>query len=106
PSAARQLALMLLSRHRDLISADEFDTFLLSDEFGGIPAAPNTLSPEAGGPDIRAAAELAPRAHPALTGGVLAAWLGPGGRGRSLVALAIEVFRRAFEEMNATRGRE
>jgi class 3 adenylate cyclase len=67
---------------------------------------PATLSPATGGPDTRAVAELATLTHPLLTGGVMAAWLGPGGAGRSLVALVIELMRRAFGEMRESRGRE
>lgn len=104
--SARQLAVMMLSRHRDLVSTGEFDRFLLVDEYATLPKLPPTLSPGAGGPDTRAAADLATLTHPLLTGGVMAAWLGPGGWGRSLVALVIELMRRAFTEMKESRGRE
>ncbi|PTL80487.1 hypothetical protein DAT35_28030 [Vitiosangium sp. GDMCC 1.1324] len=103
---ARQLAMMLLSRHRDLVSTGEFDRFLLVEEYATLPALPATLTPGTGGPDTRAAADLATLTHPLLTGGVMAAWLGPGGGGRSLVALVIELLRRAFGEMRESRGRE
>ncbi|QRO00430.1 hypothetical protein JRI60_16055 [Archangium violaceum] len=106
PQSARQLALMLVSRHRELLSEGEFDHFLLVEEFSTLPALPPTLSPASGGPDTRAAADLATLTHPLLTGGVMAAWLGPGGGGRSLVALVIELLRRAFLEMRESRGRE
>jgi hypothetical protein len=106
PQGARQLAMMLLSRHRDLVSTGEFDRFLLVDEYSTLPALPATLSPASGGPDTRAVADLATLTHPLLTGGVMAAWLGPGGGGRSLVALVIELMRRAFGEMKDSRGRE
>ena len=106
PLGARQLAVMLLSRHRDLVSEGEFDRFPLVEEYATLPALPATLSPATGGPDTRAVAELATLTHPLLTGGVMAAWLGPGGGGRSLVALVIELMRRAFGEMRESRGRE
>ncbi|HYO54725.1 hypothetical protein [Archangium sp.] len=106
PQGARQLAVMLLSRHRALISTGEFDRFLLVEEYSTLPALPQTLSPASGGPDTRATADLATLTHPLLTGGVMAAWLGPGGGGRSLVALVIELMRRAFAEMKESRGRE
>lgn len=106
PQSARQLALMLLVRHRDLVTTSEYDRFLLVEDFATLPPAPPTLLPGTGGPDTRAAAELAPLVHPLLTGGVMAAWLGPGGGGRSLVALLIELLRRGFAEMEASRGRE
>ncbi len=105
-AAARQLAFLLLSRHRDQVTEDDFDPFLVSPEFGAIPPAQRLLGTGAGGPDVRATAELGFRLHPALTGGVMAAWLGSGGGGRSLVALVIEVLRKAFAEMQGSRGRE
>ena len=104
--SGRQLALMLLSRHRVLVPAEELDPFLLSEEFGALPTASPLLSPTSGGADVRAAAFLAFRSHPALTGGVLAAWLGPGGGGRSLVAMVIELLRKGFAEQRAGRGIE
>ncbi len=104
--SGRQLALMLLSRHRDFVASDELDPFLLNEEFSALPDAPRFLSPASGGPDIRQVSTLAYRMHPALTGGVMATWLGPGGGGRSLVALIIELFRKAFSEMAQSRGRE
>ncbi|MFY0529985.1 hypothetical protein ACN28I_44735 [Archangium gephyra] len=106
PQGVRQLAVMLLSRHRDLVSTGEFDRFLLVEEYATLPPLPPTLSPGTGGPDTRATADLATLTHPLLTGGVMAAWLGPGGGGRSLVALVIELMRRAFVEMKESRGRE
>ncbi len=106
PQGARQLALMLLSRHRDLVTAGEFDRFLLVEEFSSLPALQPTLSTSAGGPEMRATVNLATLCHPLLTGGVMGAWLGTGGGGRALVALVIDVLRRAFAEMQESRGRE
>ncbi|MBI3181304.1 MAG: hypothetical protein HYZ28_04095 [Myxococcales bacterium] len=105
-ASARQLVLMLVSRHRGLLAADDFDRFLIDEEFGRVPEVPPLLSPSSGGPEVRATGELAPRAHPALCGGVLCTWLGPGGGGRSLVAVVIELLRKAFAESAALRGRE
>lgn len=104
--AARQLVLMLVGRHRSLLPTDEFDQFLLDEGFANLPQIAPTLAPPAGGADVRATAELASRLHPALTGGVMSAWLGSGGGGRSLVALTIELFRKAIAEMREARGRE
>ncbi len=104
--SARQLTLMLVSRHRDLLKAEEFDRFLINDEFAALPTAGLTLAPGSGGSDVRNTAFLSNKLHPALTGGVMATWLGPGGGGRSLVALVIEVLRKAFTEMTEDRARE
>ncbi|MBX5481175.1 MAG: hypothetical protein IRZ16_04895 [Myxococcaceae bacterium] len=103
---AVQLAVMLVARHKDVLPRGEFDRFLMDERFGALPSIPETLTGQSTHPDIRTAAELAPRAHPALTGGVMAAWLGPGGGGRSLVALVIEKLRTAIGEMAACNGRE
>lgn len=104
--AARQLGLLLLSRHRELLLADQFDRYVQMPEFSALPPFKPSLLPSTGGPEVRAAAELGPYLHPLLTGGVMVAWLGQGGGGRSLVALLLEVLRRAFTEMQEARGRE
>lgn len=101
-----QLLAMLVQRHRNVLTRGEFDRFLMDDAFSTLPEAAETLTASTPNPDIRATAELAPRAHPALTGGVVAAWLGPGGAGRSLVALVIETLRTALAEMHRSGGRE
>ena len=59
-----------------------------------------------GGADLRAAAQLGAAAHPALSGGIVCAWMGPGGRGRSLTALFIQGLRQAFAEMEESRRGE
>lgn len=104
--AVTQATLLLSTHHRAFVPADDLDRLILHEDYASLPAAPAQLSPAGGGPDLRAASLLAPAVHPALTGGVLGAWMGKGGGGRSLVALWIELLRRAFEEMGATRGRE
>jgi hypothetical protein len=104
--ALSEMALLLSTHHRSFVAADDVDQLILREEYGGLPAVGAQLGPSGGGPDLRAAAQLAPAVHPALTGGLVAAWMGKGGKGRSLVALWIELLRRAFEEMGATRGRE
>ncbi len=104
--AAVQLLHLLVSRHRAWLPPDEYDRFLLDEAFATAPKPGPALATTAGNPDVKSAAEQAPWLHPALTAGVLGAWLNPGGRGRSLVALVIELYRRAFAEMKAARGRE
>lgn len=104
--SAVQLAVMLVSRHRAMLPRGEFDRFLMNEEFNALPEAAETLIGQSNNADIRTAAEQGPRAHPALTGGVLAAWLGPGGGGRSLVALVIEKLRTSIAEMVRSDSRE
>ena len=104
--AAAEAALLLSAVHRAFVPSDDVDRLILRDEYAQLPPVPQQLGPAGGGPDLRAAAQLAPAIHPALTGGLVGAWMGKGGRGRSLVALWIELLRRAFTEMAASRGRE
>ncbi len=104
--AISDAALLLSTHHRGFVPPDDVDRLILREEYAGLPAVDARLGPSVGGPDLRGAAQLAAAAHPALTGGLLTAWMGKGGRGRSLVALWIELLGRAFEEMAATRGRE
>ncbi|BDG09381.1 nucleotidyl cyclase domain-containing protein [Anaeromyxobacter paludicola] len=105
-AAAVQLALLLSTQHRHFVPPEDRDRLLLHPMQATLPTAAPTLGPSGGGPDLRAAAQLAPALHPALTGGVVTAWMGPGGRGRSLTALFIEALRLAFAEMAGTRDRE
>jgi hypothetical protein len=105
--AAAEVALLLSIQHRAFVPADDLDRLILREEYASLPqVAPVLGSAGSGGPDLRAAAQLAPALHPALTGGIVGAWMGRGGKGRSLVALWIELFRTAFEEMAASKGRE
>jgi hypothetical protein len=104
--AAAEVALLLATHHRGFVPEEDVDRLMLREDYAALPAAAARLGPGEGGPDLRAAGLVAPAIHPALTGGLVAAWMGRGGRGRSLVALCIEVLRRAFEEMLADRGRE
>jgi hypothetical protein len=104
--AATEIALLLSTHHR-FVTADDRDRIILREEYASLPAVAPRLGPaEGGGPDLRGAAQLGPAIHPALAGGVVSAWMGRGGRGRSLVGLWIELLRRAFEEMAATHGKE
>jgi hypothetical protein len=105
-SAAVELSLLLASHHRGFVAADDIDRLILRDDYATIPHVAPMTAPAGGGPDLRTAALLGPALHPTLTGGAVAAWMGKGGRGRSLVALWIELLRRAFAEMEATRGKE
>ncbi|HTN51765.1 MAG TPA: hypothetical protein VML50_05135 [Anaeromyxobacter sp.] len=104
--AAAEAAVLLTSHHRAFVPADDLDRLILREDYAALPPVPAQLGPGGGGPDLRAAAQLAPAVHPALTGGLISTWMGKGGRGRSLVALWIELLRRAFEEMASARGRE
>ncbi len=105
-SAATEIALLLSTQHRDFVPGDDVDRLILREEYASLPPVAAQLGASGGGPDLRAAAQLAPAIHPALTGGLVSAWMGKGGKGRSLVALWIELLRRGFEEMAETRGRE
>jgi hypothetical protein len=104
--AAREIALLLATHHRSILPAEEVDGLLIREEYASLPQVEARLAAGAGGPDLRAATQLGPAVHPALTGGVLAAWMGKGGKGRSLVALFIELLRAAFAEMDESGGRE
>ena len=101
-----EIALLLSTHHRAFVAADDADQLILREEYAGLPPVAPQLGPSGGGPDLRGAAQLAPAIHPALTGGLVSAWMGRGGKGRSLVALWIELLRRGLEEMAASRGRE
>jgi hypothetical protein len=105
-TAAVELALLLCSHHRGFVPADELDRLILREDYASLPPVPRLLGAGEGGPDLRTAAQLGPAVHPALTGGLVGAWMGKGGRGRSLVALWIEVLRQAFAERAEARGVE
>ncbi len=105
-AAAAELAMLLATHHRHFVPADDLDRVFLADGYASLPTPAATLGPSGGGADLRAAAQLGAAAHPALSGGILCAWMGPGGRGRSLTALFIESLRQAFAEMEASRGEE
>ncbi|HEX9307847.1 MAG TPA: hypothetical protein VF894_10180 [Anaeromyxobacter sp.] len=105
-SAAIDIALLLSTHHRAFVPPDHLDRLILREEYANLPPVTAHLRASGGGPDLRAAAQLGPAVHPALTGGIVAAWMGKGGKGRSLVALWIELLQRAFAEMAETGGRE
>ncbi|HET6437654.1 MAG TPA: hypothetical protein VFG59_06320 [Anaeromyxobacter sp.] len=104
--AAVELGLLLTSHHRSHVAGEDIDRLILRDDYANLPPVPPLIAPSGGGPDLRTAAQLGPAIHPALTGGLVSAWMGRGGRGRSLVALWIELLRQGFAEMEAARGRE
>jgi len=104
--AAAEVALLLARHHKRLVPADELDRLLLREEAGSLPSVPSTLMPATGGAELRAAALLATQCHPGLPGGLAAAWLARGGKGRSLVGLWIELLTRALGEMPDARGEE
>ncbi|HEX9049971.1 MAG TPA: hypothetical protein VF841_05500 [Anaeromyxobacter sp.] len=104
--AISDAALLLSTHHRGFVPADDLDRLILREEYAALPPVDARLGATVGGPDLRGAAQLAAAVHPALTGGLVTAWMGKGGRGRSLVALWIELLRHAFDEMAAARDRE
>jgi hypothetical protein len=98
--AAVELALLLATHHRAFVPAEDVDQLILREEYASLPAVePRLGAGGAGGPDLRGAAQLGPAIHPALMGGLVSAWMGKGGKGRSLVALWIALLQRAFAEM-------
>ncbi|HET7754648.1 MAG TPA: hypothetical protein VFK85_12130, partial [Anaeromyxobacteraceae bacterium] len=103
--AAAELALLLSANHR-FVPPDARDGLVMHEQYAALPAVLPRLGPTSGGAALREAATLGPALHPALTGGIVCAWMGPGGRGRSLTALFIEVLRRAFAEMATTPASE
>ncbi len=95
-----QLLALLVARHREALTRADHDRLMMDERFAALPEATDHVGwVQVGNPDARAAAAAGPRAHPLLTAGVMAAWLGPGGAGRSLVALLIELLRTAHSEM-------
>lgn len=95
-----QLLALLVARHRDALTRSDHDRLMMDERFATLPDATEHVAwVQTGNPDARAAAAASSRAHPLLTAGVMAAWLGPGGAGRSLVALLIELLRAATAEM-------
>jgi len=98
-SAAADLALFLSTAHRHFVAADDLDRLVMSEGYALLPMPAPTLGPSGGGLDLRAAAQGGLSAHPALTGGLLCAWMGPGGRGRSLTGLWIEAMKSGLAEM-------
>ncbi len=105
-AAAAEISLLLSTHHKRFVPADELDRLLLREDYASLPSASDWLGPSGGGPDLRSAAQLGAGAHPALKGGLLCAWMGPGGRGRSLAGLWIESLRVALGEMASTQDRE
>ncbi len=105
-AAANELAMLLATHHRHFVPADELDRVFLAEGYASLPNPAATLGPSGGGADLRAAAQLGAAAHPALSGGIVCAWMGPGGRGRSLTALFIQALRQGFAEMEESRQGE
>ena len=105
-SAVDQVGLLLVTHHGRFVPPEELDRLYLREDYGSLPHVADLLAPAAGGPDLRNAAEIALAAHPALQGGVVTAWMGPGGKGRSLTALWIASLRTAAAEMAASPERE
>jgi len=104
--AVDQIGLILATHHKAFVPADELDRLYMREDFASAPRPTDALTPLRGGPDLRAAARLAAQAHPALQGGILCAWMGPGGKGRSLTALWIAALRNALAEMSASDASE
>jgi hypothetical protein len=105
-AAAVEVALLLVQLHQRLVPSEEHDRLFLREDYAGLPPVEPTFGGSTGGPDLRAAAALAAAAHPSLTPSLAAAWLGKGGKGRSLVGLWIELLRRAFQEQATAHGEE
>jgi len=105
-TAADQVGLLLATHHGRFVPPDELDRLYLREDYASLPNVADLLSPAAGGPDLRGAAQVALAAHPALQAGVVTAWMGPGGKGRSLTALWIASLRTAAAEMAASPERE
>jgi hypothetical protein len=105
-TAADQVGLLLATHHGRFVPPEELDRLYLREDYASLPRVADLLSPPAGGPDLRAAAQIALAAHPALHGGLVTAWMGPGGKGRSLTALWIASLRTAAAEMAASPARE
>jgi hypothetical protein len=104
--AVDQLGLLLSIQHGRFLPAAELDRLYLREDYASLPPVADQLGLASGGPDLRAAARLALAAHPALHGGLVTAWMGPGGKGRSLTALWIATLRSASAEMAASPQRE
>ncbi|HEX9243992.1 MAG TPA: hypothetical protein VF875_16225 [Anaeromyxobacter sp.] len=105
--AAVELALLVATHHTAFVPGEDVDRLILREEYASLPPVePRLGAAGAGGPDLRAAAQLGPAIHPALTGGLVAAWIGKGGKGRSLVALWIGLLQRAFAELAESGGKE
>jgi hypothetical protein len=105
-SAADQVGLLLATHHGRFVPPEELDRLYLREDYASLPRVADLLSPASGGPDLRSAAQIALAAHPALQGGVVTAWMGPGGKGRSLTALFIASLRTAASEMAASPDQE
>jgi hypothetical protein len=104
-AAAAEIGLLLGTHHR-FVPDDDRDRLIVREDYARLPTVETLQGASAGGPDLRAAAQLATAVHPALTGGLATAWLGRGGKGNALASLLISLWRRAFEEMGATGGKE
>ena len=105
-NAVDQAGLLLATHHGRFVPPEELDRLYLREDYASLPRVSDLLAPAAGGPDLRGAAQVALAAHPALQGGVVTAWMGPGGKGRSLIALWIASLRTAAAEMAASPERE
>jgi len=105
-NAVDQAGLLLTTHHGRFVPPEELDRLYLREDYASLPRVSDLLAPTAGGPDLRGAAQVALAAHPALQGGVVTAWMGPGGKGRSLTALWIASLRTAAAEMAASPERE
>ncbi|MGA8889937.1 MAG: hypothetical protein WB493_00115, partial [Anaeromyxobacteraceae bacterium] len=96
--AVDQLGLLLATHHARFLPKGELDPLYLREDYASLPRVLDQHSPATGGPDLRGAAHLALSVHPALQGGLVTAWMGPGGKGRSLTALWIGALRTAAAE--------
>ena len=104
--ACEQIGLLLTIHHKGSLPGEELDRLYIREDFASLPRVPDALAPLSGGPDLRSAARLAVLWHPALTGGLTCAFMGEGGKGRSLTGLWIAVMRAAFAERASSRDGE
>src|SRR5512138_1180423 len=105
-AAAAELGMLLATHHQHFVPAGEIDRVYVSEGYASLPAPAATLGPSGGGADLHAAARLGAAAHPALTGGIVCAWMGPRGRGRSLTGLFIQALQQALAEGEESRQGE
>lgn len=104
--AALQAAMLVERLHRDLVGEEALEKLMLREEYATLPAVAPKMGSPPGNPDLRSAAQSGPIVHPALWGGLIGAWMGKGGRGRSLVGLWIELLKKALLEMRSAKNGE
>ena len=99
-AAALDLFFLLCARHRAGLRESEYDQLLLVDGFDPQVLRPVSFSAPGtvAGEGVRRAFLEAPELHPALDCGVVAAWIGQGRPGRTLIGALNTLLRRALDE--------